>query len=227
MVINLVLVYESGTIGAKPTVLPLSIGDGELATTADAVVSMPEIFAYWLQAGRVDVGFLGVRATDGYDLVPEETRLHGAGGFHVALEGESVELLPRKAVLFCDPLCGLALMYELVFIADSGVQVSEIAFYIGEHRDAGHGLDASREHVPGVARGYRLSCEVDRLLAGAAHPVERYRGDGGGQGGEEHGESSDIRALLAVLSDAARDHVVDLVSIDACPLQHLAYKASV
>ena len=46
-----VLVYESGTIGAKPTKLPLSIGDGELAETADAVVSVPEMFAYWLQAG--------------------------------------------------------------------------------------------------------------------------------------------------------------------------------
>lgn len=56
---GIVLVYESGTIGAKPTVLPLSIGDGELAETADTVVSVPEIFAYWLQAGRVDVGFLG------------------------------------------------------------------------------------------------------------------------------------------------------------------------
>jgi glutaconate CoA-transferase subunit B len=53
-----VLVYESGTIGAKPQKLPLSIGDGELAETADAVVSVPEMFSYWLQAGRIDVGFL-------------------------------------------------------------------------------------------------------------------------------------------------------------------------
>src|ERR687898_2745631 len=53
-----VLVYESGTIGAKPTELPLSIGDGELAETADAVVSVHELFAYWLQGGRIDVGFL-------------------------------------------------------------------------------------------------------------------------------------------------------------------------
>ena len=58
------LVYESGTIGAKPTRLPLSIGDGELADTADAVVSVPEIFAYWLQAGRIDVGFLGAAQID-------------------------------------------------------------------------------------------------------------------------------------------------------------------
>jgi glutaconate CoA-transferase subunit B len=59
-----VLVYESGTIGSKPTQLPLSIGDGELAETADSVVSVPEMFAYWLQGGRVDVGFLGAAQID-------------------------------------------------------------------------------------------------------------------------------------------------------------------
>src|SRR5690242_21596416 len=56
---NVVLIYESGTIGAKPAVLPLSIGDGELSETADTVVSVPEIFRYWLQGGRIDIGFLG------------------------------------------------------------------------------------------------------------------------------------------------------------------------
>ena len=59
-----VLVYESGTIGAKPRRLPLSIGDGELAETADAVVPVPEMLAYWLQAGRIDVGFLGAAQID-------------------------------------------------------------------------------------------------------------------------------------------------------------------
>ena len=58
------LIYESGTIGAKPVELPLSIGDGELAETADAVVSVPEIFGYWLQSGRIDVGFLGAAQID-------------------------------------------------------------------------------------------------------------------------------------------------------------------
>ena len=55
---HIVLIYESGTIGARPQVLPLSIGDPELATTASAVVPLPEIFAYWLQGGRIDVGAL-------------------------------------------------------------------------------------------------------------------------------------------------------------------------
>jgi glutaconate CoA-transferase subunit B len=59
-----VLIYESGTVGAIPDVLPLSIGDGVLAVHADSVVSVPEIFNYWLQARRVDVGFLGAAQVD-------------------------------------------------------------------------------------------------------------------------------------------------------------------
>jgi glutaconate CoA-transferase, subunit B len=86
---GLVLVYESGTIGSKPREIPLSIGDGELAETADAVVSVPEIFNYWLQPGRIDVGFLGAAELDRRGDInttvigPYETprvRLPGAGG---------------------------------------------------------------------------------------------------------------------------------------------------
>lgn len=61
---ELVLIYESGTVGARPTVLPLSIGDGELAATARTVVPLPEIFTHYLQRGRVDVGFLGAAQID-------------------------------------------------------------------------------------------------------------------------------------------------------------------
>src|ERR1700741_1812822 len=61
---DLVLVYESGAIGGKPTRLPLSRGDGELAETADAVVSVPEVFNYWLQHGRIAVGFLSAAQPD-------------------------------------------------------------------------------------------------------------------------------------------------------------------
>jgi glutaconate CoA-transferase, subunit B len=87
---GLVLIYESGAIGAKPTRLPLSIGDGELATTADAVVTVAEIFNYWLQPGRIDVGFLGAAQIDrfaninttvvGDDYDHPKVRLPGAGG---------------------------------------------------------------------------------------------------------------------------------------------------
>src|SRR5215469_7567109 len=87
---NLVLIYESGTIGAKPDALPLSIGDGILAETADSVVGVPEIFNYWLQPGRIDVGFLGAGQIDkfgninttviGGDYASPKVRLPGAGG---------------------------------------------------------------------------------------------------------------------------------------------------
>ncbi len=84
-----VLIYESGTIGAKPSRLPLSIGDGELAETADAVVSVPEMFAYWLQGGRIDVGFLGAAQIDKHGNLNStvigsyerpKVRLPGGGG---------------------------------------------------------------------------------------------------------------------------------------------------
>jgi glutaconate CoA-transferase subunit B len=87
---SLVLIYESGTIGAKPGWLPLSIGDGVLAETADTVVSVPEIFNYWLQSGRIDVGFLGAAQVDrfgninttaiGPHYTAPKVRLPGAGG---------------------------------------------------------------------------------------------------------------------------------------------------
>ena len=82
-------IYESGTIGAKPAELPLSIGDGELAETADAVVSVPEMFAYWLQGRRIDVAFLGAAQIDRHgnlnstvvgDYATPKVRLPGGGG---------------------------------------------------------------------------------------------------------------------------------------------------
>jgi glutaconate CoA-transferase subunit B len=86
---DLVLVYESGTIGAKPRRIPLSIGDGELAETADAVVSVPEMFNYWIGPGRIEVAFLGAAQVDRIgnlnstvigDYDHPKTRLPGAGG---------------------------------------------------------------------------------------------------------------------------------------------------
>ncbi len=86
---DLVLIYESGTVGTRPTVLPLSIGDGELAETATAVVPLPEIFAHYLQRGRVDLGFLGAAQIDRHanlnstvigDYARPKVRLPGAGG---------------------------------------------------------------------------------------------------------------------------------------------------
>src|ERR1700682_518059 len=87
---DVVLIYESGTLGAKPDRLPLSIGDGILADTADTVVSVPEVFNYWLQPGRLDVGFLSAAQIDrhaninttmiGADYEHPRVRLPCAGG---------------------------------------------------------------------------------------------------------------------------------------------------
>ena len=86
---DLVLVYESGTIGARPTRIPLSIGDGDLAETALAVVPVPEMFNYWIGPGRIDVAFLGAAQVDRFanlnstvigDYATPRVRLPGAGG---------------------------------------------------------------------------------------------------------------------------------------------------
>lgn len=86
---GVVLVYESGCIGSKPVRLPASIGDGVLSENADSVISVPEIFSYWLQAGRIDVGFLGAAQIDRFANINTtvigpydrpKVRLPGAGG---------------------------------------------------------------------------------------------------------------------------------------------------
>ena len=86
---DITLIYESGTIDTKPEVLPLSIGDGELCDTALTTVPVPEMFRYWLQGGRISVGFLGGAQIDRYanlnttvvgDYHKPKVRLPGGGG---------------------------------------------------------------------------------------------------------------------------------------------------
>jgi glutaconate CoA-transferase, subunit B len=112
---DLVLVYESGCIGAKPTTLPLSIGDGELADTADVVVSVPEIFNYWLQPGRINVGFLGAAQIDRYvhlnttvlgSYDHPAVRLPGAGGAPeiAACCPRTIVMIGQSRRTFVDPL---------------------------------------------------------------------------------------------------------------------------
>jgi glutaconate CoA-transferase subunit B len=113
---DLVLIYESGCLGAKPDRLPLSIGDGILGETADAVVSVPEVFNYWLQPGRIDVGFLGAAQVDrfgninttviGPDYVHPKVRLPGAGGApEIAASCREVFIVVRQSTrTFVDEL---------------------------------------------------------------------------------------------------------------------------
>ena len=86
---QITLIYESGTIGTRPNVLPLSIGDGELCETALCTVPVPEMFRYWLQGGRITVGFLGGAQIDKFaninttvvgDYYKPKVRLPGGGG---------------------------------------------------------------------------------------------------------------------------------------------------
>ena len=83
------LIYESGTLRTRPDVLPLSIGDGELCETALTTVPVPEVFRYWLQGGRISVGFLGGAQVDRFgnlnstvigDYAAPKVRLPGSGG---------------------------------------------------------------------------------------------------------------------------------------------------
>jgi glutaconate CoA-transferase subunit B len=112
---ELVLVYESGTIGAKPYRIPLSIGDGELAETADTVVSVPEMFNYWIGPGRIEVAFLGAAQVDRHanlnstvigDYDQPKTRLPGAGGAPeiAASCGEVVIVAPHSPRTFVEKL---------------------------------------------------------------------------------------------------------------------------
>ncbi|AZM97583.1 MAG: CoA-transferase subunit beta [Gammaproteobacteria bacterium] len=86
---EVVLIYESGTLQTKPEILPLSIGDGELCESALTTVAVPEMFRYWLQGGKVSVGFLGTAQIDRFanlnttligDYKAPKVRLPGGGG---------------------------------------------------------------------------------------------------------------------------------------------------
>jgi glutaconate CoA-transferase, subunit B len=110
-----VLVYESGTIGSKPANLPLSIGDGELAETADSVVPVTEIFNYWLQGGRIDVGFLGAAQIDRFanlnstvigDYEHPKVRLPGGGGAPeiASMAGQVIVIIRQSTRSFVERL---------------------------------------------------------------------------------------------------------------------------
>jgi glutaconate CoA-transferase, subunit B len=174
-----VLVYESGPIGAKPTVPPLSIGDGELAETADLTVSVPEIFAYWLQGGRIDVGFLGAAQIDPRanlnttvigDYDRPKVRLPGAGGApEIATCCPAVFVMLRQSPR--------AFVERLDFLTSLGSHVRVVVTDLGILEPADDGeLRLVRVH-PGVAveqaraaTGWEL--KVDPYLEETQPPTE-------------------------------------------------------
>src|SRR5207248_2882474 len=104
---ELELVYESGVFGSRPARLPLSIGDPTLATGATAVTSMYELFAYYLQRGLIDVGFLGAAQIDRFgtinttvigDYATPKVRLPGSGGAcEIAINARKVFVIARQS----------------------------------------------------------------------------------------------------------------------------------
>jgi glutaconate CoA-transferase subunit B len=149
----LVLVYESGTIGAKPYHVPLSIGDGELAETADAVVSVPEMFNYWIGTGRIQVAFLGAAQVDRFanlnstvigDYAHPRTRLPGAGGAPEIATGcpEVVVIAPHSKRTFVS---------QLDFLTTSGERTTHVITDLGVlEPDPGTGELTLTQVHPGV-----------------------------------------------------------------------------
>ena len=136
---ELVLVYESGTIGAKPYRVPLSIGDGELAETAEFVVPVPEMFNYWIGPGRVQVAFLGAAQVDRFanlnstvigEYDKPKTRLPGAGGAPEIATGcdEVVVIAPHNPRTFVE---------RLDFLTTTGARTTTVITDLGvlEPRD--------------------------------------------------------------------------------------------
>jgi glutaconate CoA-transferase, subunit B len=104
---DLELVYEAGVFGARPARLPLSIGDPTIVTGATAVTSMFELFAFYLQGGLIDVGFLGAAQIDRFgninttvigDYSQPKTRLPGSGGAcEIAINARQVFVIMRQS----------------------------------------------------------------------------------------------------------------------------------
>ena len=160
-----VLVYESGAIGAKPQHLPLSIGDGELAETAVAVVSVPEMFSYWLQGGRIDVGFLGAAQIDRHgnlnstvigDYETPNVRLPGGGGApEIATGVEDVFVLLRQTPR--------AFVERLDFTTSLGSRVRVVVTDLGVLEPIDGELTLTRVH---------LGATMEQARAATAWPLQ-------------------------------------------------------
>lgn len=170
-----VLIYESGTIGAKPTAPPLSIGDGELAETADAVVSVPEMFAYWLQGGRIDVGFLGAAQIDRHgnlnstvigDYARPQVRLPGAGGApEIATSVRDVFVLLRQSPR--------AFVERLDFVSSVGAKVRVVVTDLGILEPDGEGeLVLTALHPGATAEQARAATGWELRVAGNLRETE-------------------------------------------------------
>ena len=133
---GLTMIYEAGVVGAQPARLPLSIGDPTLVSGAASVCSMYEIFAFYLQRGLIDVGFLGgaqidrfgnVNATVIGDYAQPKVRLPGSGGSAeiAAWANRTYLLTPHQKRRFperCDFVTGAGFLTSRAARQASGVR---------------------------------------------------------------------------------------------------------
>jgi glutaconate CoA-transferase subunit B len=171
---DLVLFYESGTIGAKPYRVPLSIGDGELAETADFVVSVPEMFNYWIQPGRVQVAFLGAAQVDRHanlnstvigDYDRPKTRLPGAGGAPEIAMGceEVVVIAPHSPRTFVE---------RLDFLSTAGSRTTAVITDLGVLEPVDGELTLTQLHPGVTAEQVREATGWDLKVAGEVRTTE-------------------------------------------------------
>ncbi|MFI5496392.1 CoA-transferase subunit beta [Actinoplanes sp. NPDC051859] len=137
------LIYESGVYGARPARLPLSIGDPCLVTGSDMVMSMVELFQYYLQAGLVDLGFLGAAQLDRHgninttvigDYAHPKIRLPGSGGAcEIAQNAGEVMVLMRQSKR--------SFVQKIDFRTSSGRRLSKVITDLGVYTMTGEGAE--------------------------------------------------------------------------------------
>jgi glutaconate CoA-transferase, subunit B len=177
---GIVLVYESGAIGAKPSLPPLSIADPELATTADFLVGVPEIFSYWLQGGKIDMAFLGAAQVDRFgnmnttvigDYRKPKVRMPGGGGApEIATNAREVVVIVRQSLK--------TFVSDLHFRTTRGDRVRAVVTDLGIWQPDSTGELALSGRHPGVSMDEIRSAtgwpvRVSNLLQETAPPAAR------------------------------------------------------
>ncbi len=214
---GITLIYESGTIGARPTILPLSIGDGELCTTALTTVSVPEFFRYWLPSGRITVGFLGAAQIDRFANLnttvvgkydAPTVRLPGAGGApEMAVHCQRIFIvMPQSRRAFVERLDFLTTRghgeggtdrQRLGITTEGPAKVITDLCVMDPHRDTRE-LTVTSLH-PGVTR--------DQVKAATGWPVQ-FAGEGLETDAPSEAELGVLRQLLLETENAhkAKEH---------------------
>ena len=149
---NVVLIYESGVIGARPERVPVSIGDPALVTRAQCVLPMMDLFSFVLQGGHIDVGFLegvqidrfgNINTTVIGDYATPKTRLPGSGGAcEIALNAKQVFVIMRQSKR--------SFVESLDFRTSVGSRVSVVVTDLGVYHFDGGEMRLDALH-PGVS----------------------------------------------------------------------------